>query len=136
MQTLAKGSVWVNIDRDIEEMVKSCAPFSCNQHINLKEPLKPHNIPQKPDNKLGCENKPHWALNYLRVHHKWGLQLQKLHSADHQGLSRPQTDWTYKLNTTYHYLSVDSIAKFHSRSPVACRPSCSIAFSLSLLLLL
>ena len=55
MQTLAEGSVWVNIDRDIEEMVKSCAPFSCNQHINLKEPLKPHNIPQKPDNKLGCD---------------------------------------------------------------------------------
>ena len=56
MQTLAKGLVfWVNIYQDIEEMVKSCTPFQCNQHINLKEPLTPHNTQQKPDNKLGCD---------------------------------------------------------------------------------
>lgn len=52
----AKGSVfWVNINSDIEEMVKSCAPCQRNQHMNLKEPLMPHNIPQKPWHTLGCD---------------------------------------------------------------------------------
>ena len=50
-----KDSVfWVNINRDIEEMVKSCAPCQRDQHMNLKEPLIPHDIPQKPCHTLGC----------------------------------------------------------------------------------
>ena len=78
----ANGStIWVNINRDIEEMVKSCAPCQSNQRMNLKEPLKPHNIPQKP----------------------WNPQLQTLHSADHQGPSNPLTDWTYELNRKCNY---------------------------------
>jgi len=52
----AKGSVfWVNINRDIEEMVKSCAPCQRNPRMNLKEPLMPHDIPQKPWHTLGCD---------------------------------------------------------------------------------
>lgn len=52
----ANGSaIWVNINRDIEEMVKSCAPCQRNQRMNLKEPLKPHNIPQKPWHTLRCD---------------------------------------------------------------------------------
>ena len=49
----AKGSVfWININHDIEEMVKSCAPCQHNQHMNVKEPLMPHDIPQKPGTHL------------------------------------------------------------------------------------
>ena len=52
----AKGSVfWVNINRDIEDMVKSCAPCQRNQQMNLKEFLMPHEIPQKPWHTLGCD---------------------------------------------------------------------------------
>ena len=47
--------IWVNINSDIEEMVKSCAPCQRNQRMNLKEPLKPHNIPQKPWHTLRCD---------------------------------------------------------------------------------
>ena len=44
----AKGSVfWAKINQDIEEMVKCCAPCQHNQSMNVKEPLMPHNIPQK-----------------------------------------------------------------------------------------
>ena len=65
----AKGSVfWVNINRDIEEMVKSCAPCQQNQKLNLKEPLMPHDIPQKPWHTLGCDiffwdNSPYLLLS-------------------------------------------------------------------------
>lgn len=53
----AKGSLfWVNINRDIEEMVKSCAPCQHNPRMNLKEPLMPHDIPQKPWQTLGCDS--------------------------------------------------------------------------------
>ena len=52
----AKGSVfWVNINRDIEEMIKSCAPCQHNQNMNLKGPLIPHEIPQKPWHTLGSD---------------------------------------------------------------------------------
>ena len=52
----AKGSVfWVNINRDIEEIVKSCAPCQRNQRMNFKEPLMPHDIPPKPWHTLGCD---------------------------------------------------------------------------------
>ena len=41
----AKGSVfWVNINRDIEEMVKSCAPCQHNQKLNLRT-FAPKNFP-------------------------------------------------------------------------------------------
>ena len=67
----AKGSVfWVNINRDIEEMVKSCAPCQHNQNMNLKEPLIPHDIPQKPWHTLGCDLffwKTHPICCYLTI---------------------------------------------------------------------
>ena len=59
---------WVNINRDIEEMVKSSAPCQHNQKLNLKEPLMPHDIPQKPWHTLGCDiffwnNSPYLLLS-------------------------------------------------------------------------
>ena len=65
----AKGSVfWVNISCDIEEMVKSCAPYQRNQNMNSKEPLIPHDIPQKPWHTLGWDlffwnNSPYLLLS-------------------------------------------------------------------------
>jgi len=65
----AKGSVlWVNINHDIEEMVKSCAPCQHNQNMNVQEPLMPHDIPQKPWHTLGCDiffwnNSPYLLLS-------------------------------------------------------------------------
>ena len=65
----AKGSVfWVNINRDIEGMVKSCSPCQHNQNMNLKEPLISHCIPQKPWYTLGCDlffwnNSPYLLLS-------------------------------------------------------------------------
>ena len=52
----AKGSVfWANINHDIEEMVKRCAPCQHNQNMNVKEPLMPHDVPQKPWHTLGSD---------------------------------------------------------------------------------
>ena len=36
-------------------MVKSCAPCQRYQRMNLKVPLMPHDIPQKPSHTLGCD---------------------------------------------------------------------------------
>ncbi len=55
-QHRVKGSVfWANINRDIEEMVKCCAPCQRNQKLNVKETLVPHDIPPKPWYMLGSE---------------------------------------------------------------------------------
>ena len=52
----AKSSVfWANINQDIEEMVKHCAPCQRNHSMNVKEPLMPHDIPQKPWHTLGSD---------------------------------------------------------------------------------
>ena len=52
----AKGLVfWANINQDIEEMVKRCAPCQRNHSMNVKEPLMPHDIPQKPWHMLGLD---------------------------------------------------------------------------------
>lgn len=52
----AKGLVfWVNINRDVEDMIKFCAPCQHNQNMNLKEPLMPYDIPQKPWHTCGCD---------------------------------------------------------------------------------
>ena len=64
----AKGSVfWANINRDIEELVKSCPPCQHHQKLNVKEPLLPHDVPQKPWHTLGSDIF-HWNnANYLLV---------------------------------------------------------------------
>ena len=52
----AKGSVfWANINADIENMIKGCSPCQHNQHVNVKEPLTPHDIPPKPWHTLGSD---------------------------------------------------------------------------------
>ena len=44
----AKGSVfWANINKDIDEMIKSCPPFQRHHKLNVREPLLPHDVPQK-----------------------------------------------------------------------------------------
>ena len=53
---LAKDSVfWVNINDDIEKMIKSCPECSKFSKSKQKEPLKPHNIPDKPWITLGTD---------------------------------------------------------------------------------
>ena len=52
----AKGSVfWANINRDIEELVESCPPCQCHQKLNVKEPLLPHDVPQRHWHTLGSD---------------------------------------------------------------------------------
>ena len=52
----AKGSVfWTNINADIDEMVKSCAPCQHNAKMNTKEPMTPHDVPPKPWHTLGSD---------------------------------------------------------------------------------
>ena len=52
----AKGSVfWTNINADIDEMVKSCAPCQHNAKRNTKEPMTPHDVPPKPWHTLGSD---------------------------------------------------------------------------------
>ena len=63
----AKGSVfWNNINRDIDNMVRSCGPCQHNQHMNAKEPLTPHDVPPKPWHTLGSDlffwNNSHYLL--------------------------------------------------------------------------
>jgi len=71
---------WVNINHDIEEMVKSSASCQHNQNMNVKEPLIPHDIPQKPWHTLGCDiffwsNSPYLLLS---DYYSKFLLLQKL----------------------------------------------------------
>jgi len=64
----AKGSVfWANINRDIEELVKSCPPCQRHQKLNVKEPLLPHDVPQKPWHTLGSDIFFWNNANYLVV---------------------------------------------------------------------
>ena len=52
----AKGSVfWTNINADIDETVKSCAPCQHTAKMNTKEPMTPHDVPPKPWHTLGSE---------------------------------------------------------------------------------
>ena len=64
----AKGSVfWANINRDIEEIVKSCPPCQHHQKLNVKEPLLPQDVLQKPWHTSGSDIF-HWNnANYLLV---------------------------------------------------------------------
>ena len=53
---MAKGSVfWASINADIDEMVKGCAPCQRHQSANVKEPLHPHNVPQRPWHTVGSD---------------------------------------------------------------------------------
>ncbi|KAL9978440.1 hypothetical protein ACROYT_G015954 [Oculina patagonica] len=64
----AKGSVfWANINRDIEELVKSCPPCQRHQKLNVKEPLLPHDVPKKPWHTLGSDIFFWNNANYLVV---------------------------------------------------------------------
>ena len=52
----AKGSVlWENINKDIVEMVKSCPHCQHHQKSNAKEPLLPHDVPQRNWHTLYCD---------------------------------------------------------------------------------
>ena len=46
---------WVNINADIEKMVKRCGPRQRNQSFNVKEALLPHDVPQRPWHTLGSD---------------------------------------------------------------------------------
>ena len=55
------------VNRDIEELVKSCPPCQRHQKLNVKEPLLPYNVPQKPWHTL-VSNIFFWNnANYLLV---------------------------------------------------------------------
>ena len=50
----ANGSVfWANINKHIDELVKTCSPCQRHQKLNAKEPLLPHDVPPKAWHTLG-----------------------------------------------------------------------------------
>ena len=52
----AKGTLfWANINRDIDELVKTCSPCQRHQKLNAKEPLLPHDVPPKAWHTLGSD---------------------------------------------------------------------------------
>lgn len=46
---------WPNINRDIEDLVKTCDPCQEFARANTKEPLMPHEVPDGPWKKLGTD---------------------------------------------------------------------------------
>ena len=54
-QGAEKCKLWANINRDINELVKSCSPCQGNQKLNAKEPLLPHDVPPKAWHTLGSD---------------------------------------------------------------------------------
>lgn len=79
----ARNSVfWPNISNEIEQTVNQCSICQENSSKNRKEPLIPHNIPNEPFKKIGCDILEHKAKNYLVVidfYSKW-IELVKLRS--------------------------------------------------------
>ena len=64
----ARGSVyWVNLNKDIEQMVKTCQ--QCQEHMraNQKEPLMPHDVPKHPWHTLASDLFHLDNANYLLV---------------------------------------------------------------------
>ena len=52
----AKGSVfWANINKHIDEFVKTCSPYQRHQKLNAKEPLLPFDVPPKAWHTLGSD---------------------------------------------------------------------------------
>lgn len=54
---------WANINKDIDELVKSCPPCKRHQKLNAKEPLLPHDVPQKAWHTL-CSDLFYWNSTY------------------------------------------------------------------------
>ena len=64
----AKGSVfWANINKDIGEMIKSCPPCQRHQKLNVREPLLPHDVPQKAWHTLSSDVFQWNSTDYLLV---------------------------------------------------------------------
>jgi len=51
----AENVFWANINRDIDELVKTCSPCQGHQKLNAKEPLLPHDVPPKVWHTLGSD---------------------------------------------------------------------------------
>lgn len=62
----AKSSVfWPNINNEIENVVVSCRICQFNAANNQKEPLIPHELPDKPFQKIACDILEHKGVSYL-----------------------------------------------------------------------
>ena len=86
-QLRAKGSVfWANINKDIDEMVKSCPPCQRHQKLKAKEPLLPHDVPQKAWHTL-CSDLFFWNNTYyllvMDYYSKFPV-VKKLANTSHQ----------------------------------------------------
>lgn len=77
----AKGTVyWPGIDNDIEKMISACHTCQINSSKNQKEPLIPHEIPDRPFEKLACDIFEFSAKDYLVIvdyFSKW-IELKQL----------------------------------------------------------
>ena len=85
----ARGSVfWVNINKDIDEMVKACTVCQTYRYSHTKEPLIPHDIPKRPWHKLGTDLF-HFSNNTYLLLADYGSKfpiLRKLNSTTSAGV--------------------------------------------------
>lgn len=65
---------WPNLNNDIIEIINRCSNCQLNVHKNKKEPLIPHEVPDKAFDKIGCDILEFENKNYLVVmdyYSKW-----------------------------------------------------------------
>jgi hypothetical protein len=58
---------WPGINTDIENLIKKCKVCVNNSMSNPREPLYPHEIPNHPWQKLGCDLFQYGAKEYTAV---------------------------------------------------------------------
>lgn len=79
----ARGSVfWHNINKDIDNMVSSCASCQTHQAVKQREPLHPHDVPPRAWHTLASDlfySKPHDYLLVSDMYSKFPI-VRKLHS--------------------------------------------------------
>lgn len=71
---------WPNIKNEIENIVMKCTKCQMNAPSNRNEPMVPHEIPDRPFVKIGCDVLEHQGKDYLIVidyYSKW-IELIKL----------------------------------------------------------
>lgn len=80
LQRARMSVFWPNITNEIENLVSNCATCQINAPNKRNEPLIPHEIPNKPFVKIGCDILEHEGRDYLAVsdyYSKW-IELMKL----------------------------------------------------------
>lgn len=80
LQRARMSVFWPQMNNEIESVVMNCKICQENAPSNKKEPMIPHQIPNKPFDKIGCDILEHTGKNYLVAidyFSKW-IELVKL----------------------------------------------------------